>query len=120
MAGSNSGNAFIKWITANTLFLSIPMHIQKDMNMQKPPRPGHLDIRTPIHTIGVAPDHIIPAPLTSNDNRAGPIGHGVSTYNQNLLKVQTTSKALDQDYQTKVSQLPQSIEAELAATRSEG
>jgi hypothetical protein len=96
------------------------MHIQKDMNMQKPPRPGYLDIRTPIHTIGVAPDHIIPAPLTSNDNRAGPIGHGVSTYNQNQLKVQTTSKALDQDYQTKVSQLSQSLEAELAATRSEG
>ena len=88
--------------------------------MQKPPRPGSLDIRTPIHTIGVAPDHMTPAPLTSNDNRAGPIGHGLSAFNQNLLTVQRTTKSLEQEYQTKSGQLPQSIESELASVRTEG
>lgn len=88
--------------------------------MQKPPRPGFLDIRTPVHTIGVAPDHMIPAPLTSNDNRAGPIGHGLSAFNQNLLNIQSTTKALEQEYQALSGQLPQTIENELAATRLEG
>jgi hypothetical protein len=97
------------------------------MNMQKPPgphdkhRPGFLNIDTPVVTIGVAPDHMMPAPPTSNDNRAGPFGHGfVGTYNQNLVTVQRSTKALEQEYQTRSSQLPQSIEAELAASRFEG
>lgn len=95
--------------------------------MQKPPgphdkhRPGFLNIDTPVVTIGVAPDHMMPAPPTSNDNRAGPFGHGfVGTYNQNLVTVQRSTKALEQEYQTRSSQLPQSIEAELAASRFEG
>jgi hypothetical protein len=98
----------------------IHMHIQKDMNMQKPPRPGSLDIRTPIHTIGVAPDHMTPAPLTSNIVTTGPHGHGIPVYYQNLNTIKATSQALEQEYQTKSSQLPQTIENELAATRLEG
>ncbi|WP_255141912.1 S-type pyocin domain-containing protein [Pseudomonas mandelii] len=88
--------------------------------MQKPPRPGSLDIRTPIHTIGVAPDHMTPAPLTSNIVTTGPHGHGIPVYYQNLNTIKATSQALEQEYQTKSSQLPQSIETELAATRLEG
>ncbi|WP_415773281.1 S-type pyocin domain-containing protein [Pseudomonas sp. LB3P38] len=95
--------------------------------MQKPPTPPNqhqprpvYQIDTPVVTIGVAPDHMIPAPRTSNDNRAGPFGHGVGAYNQNMTKVQKTTKALEQEYQIKASQLPESIEAELAATRLQG
>ncbi|WP_458369244.1 S-type pyocin domain-containing protein [Pseudomonas mandelii] len=88
--------------------------------MQKPPRPGSLDIRTPIHTIGVAPDHMTPAPLTSNIVTTGPHGHGIPVYYQNLNTIKATSQALEQEYQTKSSQLPQTIENELAATRLEG
>lgn len=88
--------------------------------MQKPPRPGSLDIRTPIHTIGVAPDHMTPAPLTSNIVTTGPHGHGIPVYYQNFNTIKATSQALEQEYQTKSSQLPQTIENELAATRLEG
>ncbi|MCP2228714.1 hypothetical protein OKW12_004158 [Pseudomonas silensiensis] len=88
--------------------------------MQKPPRPGSLDIRTPIHTIGVAPDHMTPAPLTSNIVTTGPHGHGIPVYYQNLNTIKATSQALEQEYQTTSSQLPQTIENELAATRLEG
>ena len=95
--------------------------------MQKPPgphdknRPGFLNIDTPVVTIGVAPDHMMPAPRTSNDNRAGPFGHGfVGTYNQNMVTIQRTTKALEQELQIQSSQLPYSIESELAAVRSAG
>ncbi|MDI3271001.1 S-type pyocin domain-containing protein [Pseudomonas sp. AL03] len=89
--------------------------------MQKPPvRPGPLIIETPIHTIGEAPDHMTPAPRTSNTSIPGPFGHGIPTYYQNQNVVKATTQALEQEYQTRSSQLPQSIEAELAATRLEG
>lgn len=95
--------------------------------MQKPPgphdknRPGFLNIDTPVVTIGVAPDHMMPAPRTSNENRAGPFGHGfVGTYNQNMVTIQRTTKALEQELQIQSSQLPYSIESELAVVRSEG
>lgn len=102
--------------------------IQKDMNMQKPPkppqgnnsRPGFLEITTPVHTVGVAPDHFIPPPRSGTRLQAGPLGSGVSTYYQNRGTVINTTKALKQEYQTRSSELPQTIEAELAATRHEG
>jgi hypothetical protein len=102
--------------------------IQKDMNMQKPPkppqennsRPGFLEITTPVHTVGVAPDHFTPPRGSGTRLQAGPFGAGVSTYNQNRGTVINTTKALEQEYQTRSSQLPQTIEAELAATRHEG
>jgi hypothetical protein len=100
--------------------VSNPLHIQKDMNMQKPPRPGFLDISVPVHTIGQAPDHIIPAPLTSNVVITGPHGHGIPVYYQNLNTIKATSNALEQEYQARSGQLPQTIENELAATRLEG
>ena len=96
--------------------------------MQKPPkppqgnnsRPGFLEITTPVHTVGVAPDHFIPPPRSGTRLQAGPFGPGVSTYNQNRGTVINTTKALEQEYQTRSSELPQTIEAELAATRYEG
>lgn len=92
--------------------------------MQNPPRPpnrpGFLQIDTPLEIKGVAPDHMRPGPRTSNDNRAGPFGHGVSAYNQNLQTIRTTTQALDQDFQNRLGQLPQAIEADLATVRSEG
>ncbi|WP_256579109.1 S-type pyocin domain-containing protein [Pseudomonas sp. VI4.1] len=50
----------------------------------------------------------------------GPFGRGVSTYNQNRGTVINTTRALEEEYQVRSSQLPQTIEAELAATRQEG
>ncbi|WP_157772032.1 hypothetical protein [Pseudomonas koreensis] len=92
--------------------------------MQNPPRPpnrpGFLQIDTPLEIKGVAPDHMRPGTRTSNDNRAGPFGHGVSAYNQNLQTIRTTTQALDQDFQNRLGQLPQAIEADLATVRSEG
>lgn len=96
--------------------------------MQKPPkppqennsRPGFLEITTPIHTVGVAPDHFTPPPRSGTRLQAGPFGPGVSTYNQNRGTVINTTRALEQEYQTRSSELPHTIEAELAATRYEG
>lgn len=92
--------------------------------MQNPPRPpdrpGYLQIDTALEIKGVAPDHMRPGPRTSNDNRAGPFGHGVPVYYQNLQTIRTTTQALDQDYQNRLGQLPQAIEVDLANIRSEG
>jgi hypothetical protein len=98
------------------------------MNMQKPPkpphennsRPGFFEITKPVEIVGVAPDHFIPPPRTGTHLQAGPFGRGVSTYNQNRGTVINTTKALEQEYQTRSSELPHTIEAELAATRHEG
>jgi hypothetical protein len=112
----------------NKTYILNSAQIQKDMNMQKPPkppqennsRPGFLEITTPIHTVGVAPDHFTPPPRSGTRLQAGPFGPGVSTYNQNRGTVINTTRALEQEYQTRSSELPHTIEAELAATRYEG
>ncbi|MNO75090.1 Pyocin-S2 [compost metagenome] len=96
--------------------------------MQRPParpkdknsRPGFLEIDTPLVTIGVAPDHFIPPPQSGTRLQAGPFGPGVSTYNQNRGTVINTTRALEQEYQTRSAQLPATLEAELTATRNEG
>ncbi|MHC8375579.1 hypothetical protein ACYZT3_05790 [Pseudomonas sp. MDT1-16] len=93
--------------------------------MPKPPRPTDqsrpvLRIDTPVEIIGIAPDHMMPAPRTSNTPKDGPFGRGVPIYYQNQNAVKATTKVLEQEYQTRSSQLPQTIEAELAATRFEG
>lgn len=96
--------------------------------MQKPPgpprpdtsRPGFLEISTPVEVVGVAPDHFIPPPRTSDRTTAGPFGHAGGTYWHNRDVIRATSQALEQEYQAHFSHLPQSIEAELAATRLEG
>jgi hypothetical protein len=95
--------------------------------MQRPParpkdknsRPGFLEIDTPLVTIGVAPDHFIPPPQSGTRLQAGPFGPGVSTYNQNRGTVINTTRALEQEYQTRSAQLPATLEAELTATRNE-
>jgi len=91
--------------------------------MQKPPdqsRPGFLNIDTPVEIKGIAPDHMTPAPRTSKVLIGGPFGHGHSAFNQNMLTIQHTTNALEHEYQARFSQLPQSIEAELASVRTEG
>ncbi|WP_372241900.1 S-type pyocin domain-containing protein [Pseudomonas sp. C2B4] len=50
----------------------------------------------------------------------GPFGAGVSIYHQNQETVRRTIRTLEQELQVRSSQLPNSIEAELAAVRSEG
>ena len=85
--------------------------------MQNPPRPpdrpGYLQIDTALEIKSVAPDPMRPGPRTSNDNRAGPFGHGVPVYYQNLQTIRTTTQALDQDYQNRLVQLTQAIEVDL-------
>jgi len=95
--------------------------------MQKPPnrhqpnsnnKPPVWELDTPLEIKGVAPEHMNPGPRTSTNNRAGPFGHGVATYYQNQNMVKATAQALEQEYQARTSQIPQSIETELAAIRS--
>lgn len=97
--------------------------------MQNPPtppsksnssRPGFLDIDTPVETVGVAPHWMMPPSRTGNKNIPGPFGSGLPMYYQNLNFIKTTTKTLDQEYQTKSSQLAQSIEDDLTAARLEG
>ncbi|MHC8337598.1 S-type pyocin domain-containing protein [Pseudomonas sp. HLT2-19-2] len=63
---------------------------------------------------------MMPAPRTSNTPKDGPFGRGVPIYYRNQNEVKATTKVLEQQYQTRSSELPQTIEAELAATRHEG
>ncbi|MFU2327152.1 S-type pyocin domain-containing protein [Pseudomonas sp. NFX98] len=96
--------------------------------MQRPPtrpkdqksRPGFLEIDTPVDIVGVAPDHFISPARAGNNLQAGPFGPGVSTYNQNRGTVLNTTRALEQEYQIRLGQLPQTIELELSTTRLEG
>lgn len=97
--------------------------------MQKPPepprpntsKPGFLEIDEPVHTVGIAPDHIIVPPHGRNDLTGGPFGYGSGgTYNQNRETINRTTRALEQELQVRSSQLPNTIETELAAVRSEG
>lgn len=96
------------------------------MQNQAPPpsqpnssRPGFLNIDTPLVTVGVAPHWMMPPSRTGNKNIPGPFGSGLPMYYQNLNFIKTTTKVLDQEYQTKSSQLAQSIEDDLTATRLE-
>ncbi|MGY2340117.1 S-type pyocin domain-containing protein [Pseudomonas sp. SDO5532_S415] len=109
--------------------ISNSVQIHKDMNMQKPPgpprpntsKPGFLEIDEPVHTVGIAPDHMVLPPHGRNDLTGGPFGYGAGgTYGQNLLTVQRTTKVLEQELQIRSNELPNTIEAELAAVRSEG
>ncbi|MEX5669022.1 colicin transporter, partial [Pseudomonas neuropathica] len=97
--------------------------------MQKPPgpprpnpsRPGYLEIDTYVDIRGIAPDHVTLPPRGSSHLRAGPFGIGrAESFVQNRAAIVRRINELEQDYQIRSSQLPQSIEADLAAVRSEG
>ncbi|WP_256661627.1 hypothetical protein [Pseudomonas sp. F01002] len=93
--------------------------------MQKPPRPPNQSrpvyyLDEAVDITADAPDHMITVPRTSSTLMSGAFGRSVPTYYQNQNAVKATNKGLEQEYQAKASQLPQSIEAELAATRLQG
>ncbi|MGE8186391.1 S-type pyocin domain-containing protein [Pseudomonas sp. NPDC086278] len=88
--------------------------------MQKPPTPGFLEILDPIHTRAYAPDHMTPVRETSTNLVPGTFSHGTPVYYQNHNTIKSTTTALEQEYQIKSSQLPQTLEHELAITRLEG
>ncbi|VVO11079.1 S-type pyocin domain-containing protein [Pseudomonas fluorescens] len=97
--------------------------------MQKPPgpprpnpsRPGYLEIDTYVDIRGIAPDHVTLPPRGSSHLKAGPFGIArAESFVQNRAVIVRRINELEQDYQSRSSQLPQSIEADLAAVRSEG
>ena len=65
-----TGIHFLQWLTSKSLFLKRHAH-SKGYEYAKAShdqlRPGSLEFDTPVHTIGVAPDHMTPAPRASND-----------------------------------------------------
>jgi len=84
--------------------------------MQKPP-PWELDQH--IRITATAPPGITPIRATSSHHENGLFAYGpVVESVLNVLK--TTIKTSEQEYQVRSSQLPQTIEQELAATRLEG
>jgi hypothetical protein len=92
------------------------------MNMQKPPT---WELTEAVHTTAIAPLHIPIASGTSSiiphSGMFGP--HNFGPHHiviANSHTIDATKKSLEQEYQTRISQLPQTIEQELAATRLEG
>jgi hypothetical protein len=98
------------------------------MKMQKPPtgikikqsRPGFIEFETGVDIRGDAPDHLISPQRGSNGANGGRSGWQGGTYNENRTSIQRISAQLEQEYQIRLSQLSQTIEADLAIVRSEG
>ncbi|MHC8345112.1 S-type pyocin domain-containing protein [Pseudomonas sp. RT6P73] len=91
-------------------------HIQKDMNMQRPP-PLELDA---IHTTAQAPPGFEPAVPTTDSNRYnGPFGTPRNTVHYQQV-LQNFIAPLEAEYQARAALIPQNIETDLAATRLEG
>ncbi|PAU56178.1 hypothetical protein BZL43_16495 [Pseudomonas sp. PICF141] len=85
--------------------------------MQKPPP---LVLTQAVHTTAIAPPGVHPVPATSpHYPNSGHFGFqpAVGTI---LNKLRSTTKTSEQEFQVRSSQLPQTIEQELAATRLEG
>ena len=86
-----------------------------------PSRPGYLEIDTYIDIRGIAPDHAILPPRGPSHLKAGPFGYArAESFIQNRAAIVRRINELEQEYQTRSSQLSQSIEADLATVRSEG
>lgn len=90
--------------------------------MQKPPT---WELTEAVYTTAIAPLHVPIVPATSSTiPHSGMFGphnfgpHHIVIANSHTIDV--TKKSLEQEYQTRISQLPQTIEQELAATRLEG
>ena len=83
-------------------------------------RPGYLEIDDYIDIRAIAPDHIILPPKGSSHLRDGPFGiNRAESFVQNRAAIVRTINELEQSYQIRSSQLSQTIEADLAAVRSE-
>ncbi|MHC8331372.1 hypothetical protein [Pseudomonas sp. LB3P25] len=90
--------------------------------MQKPPT---WELTEAVHITAIAPLHIPVASGTSSTlPHSGMFGpHNFGPHHiviANSHTIDATKKSLEQEYQTRTSQLPQTIEQELAATRLEG
>ncbi|WP_237884773.1 S-type pyocin domain-containing protein [Pseudomonas sp. PGPR40] len=90
--------------------------------MQKPPT---WELTEAVHTTAVAPLHIpITAGTSSVIPHSGMFGpHNFGPHHiviANSHTIDATKKSIEQEYQTRISQLPHTIEQELAATRLEG
>ncbi|WP_338584777.1 S-type pyocin domain-containing protein [Pseudomonas sp. MAG733B] len=84
-------------------------------------RPGYLEIDGYIDIRDVAPDNIIIPPKGSSHLRNGPFGiNRAESFVQNRATIVRTINELEQAYQVRSSQLSQTLEADLAAVRSEG
>lgn len=90
--------------------------------MQKPPT---WELTEAVHITAIAPLNAPVIPATSStlppSGMFGPHNFGpnhIVIANSNTIDA--TKKTLEQEYQTRISQLPQTIEQELAATRLEG
>ena len=85
--------------------------------MQRPPP---YELSEAVHTTAIAPPGFTPAPATATViPPSAPLGFQPAIA-RNLRTIRDTTKALEQEYQVRSSQLPHIIEQELAATRLEG
>lgn len=84
--------------------------------MQKPPP---WELTEPVHTTAIAPDHIIPARPSIGSNRY----NGTFSTTRNSARYQPILQShigiLEREFQTSTTQIPQTLEAQLAATRQE-
>jgi hypothetical protein len=104
--------------------------IQKDMNMATPPS-GRLEIgiNDAVHIRGIAPrDTFIMPPSHSPriPHGSGMFGHGhgmqMTAHSAHMIAhaMQSNISVLESEYQTRTTQLPQTIEHELTTIRQEG
>lgn len=85
--------------------------------MKKPPP---FELTEAVHTTALAPPGMNPVPATSlHIPNSGHFGFEPAV-GRILNTLRTTTKTSEQEYQIRLSQLPQTIEQELAATRLEG
>ncbi|MBC3206331.1 S-type pyocin domain-containing protein [Pseudomonas sp. SWRI111] len=84
--------------------------------MQKPPP---WELTEPVHTTAIAPDHIIPARPSIGSHRY----NGTFSTTRNSARYQPILQShigiLEREFQTSTAQIPQTLEAQLAATRQE-
>ncbi|QXI19985.1 S-type pyocin domain-containing protein [Pseudomonas hamedanensis] len=84
--------------------------------MQKPPP---WELTEPVHTTAIAPDHINPARPSIGSHRY----NGTFSTTRNSARYQPILQShigiLEREFQTSTTQIPQTLEAQLAATRQE-
>jgi hypothetical protein len=92
-------------------------HIQKDMNMQKPPP---WELTEAVHTTAIAPAGIPIIPATIRNIPNSGAFDSVSATRANIAEFNERTAQITHEFKTRAEQIPHSIEQELAATRLEG
>jgi hypothetical protein len=96
------------------------MIMQKEEWVTVDQRPGYIEFDTPIHIRVVGPRYAILPPNSAPHLRYGPYGFGhAETFANTIIAIQKTRAELEQQYNTRINQLSQTIEDELAAVRTE-